>query len=72
MISIVNSQRQKGVTKSPHRAKPWVTRLYVNHRSIYIGAFATYEEATDAYRAAYRRYLDDPAQARNHIVGNKE
>lgn len=44
----------KGVAfdKSVFRKKPWVARIMVNNKSIFIGSFATSNEAAEAYRQA--------------------
>lgn len=44
----------KGIAydRSTYRAKPWIARIMVNNKSIFLGSFETSEEAAKAYREA--------------------
>jgi len=48
----------KGVSfdKSTNRAKPFVARIMFERKSIFLGTFASWEEAAQAYREAALKY----------------
>ena len=39
-----------------NRRKPWIARIMVNSKSIFLGSFETSEEAAEAYRQAALKY----------------
>lgn len=54
----MNNPLGKGVAfdKSVERKKPWVARIMVRNKSIFLGSFETSEEAAEAYAVAALKY----------------
>lgn len=54
----MNNSRGKGVAYdcSVPRKKPWIARIMVKNKSIFLGSFETSEEASEAYRQAALKY----------------
>lgn len=50
--------RGKGVAYdgSTYRTKPWIARIMVDNKSIFLGSFASSDEAAEAYRKAAKEH----------------
>lgn len=57
-----NTSGVRGVGYRPHLSarNPWLAQIMVNRRSIYLGVFATAEEAIAARRRAELEYFKEP------------
>jgi hypothetical protein len=65
------SSRFKGVTFAPHnKSKPWMAQLKVDYKRLYLGYYATEEEAAEAYNKAALLHHGDFANL-NVIEGQK-
>lgn len=54
----MNNPLGKGVAydRSTYRTRPWIARIMVNNQSIFLGSYATSEEAAKAYADAAHKY----------------
>lgn len=54
----MRNPRGKGVAldTTNYRTKPWMARIMVDSKSIFLGAYATSEEAAEAYKRAALKY----------------
>jgi hypothetical protein len=58
-IPVHNTSGHKGVYLTGRQSKPWMARIMVEGRRIYIGHFHTSEEAGEAYKQAAIKYHGD-------------
>lgn len=54
-----NKSGIKGVQQQKNKSSTWMARITVNRKNIYIGTYATKQEAHQAYLAAAKKYHGD-------------
>lgn len=61
----------KGVSRHQGKAKPWQSKIRVGDKRIYLGTFATEQDAANAYRAASLKYHGDFSYFRSFEDGHE-